>query len=59
MDADSLRQITDAIYFLAHILKVIGSAIVVAIGYVGLMVLIDTTRIEKHTKRLAQTVKEI
>lgn len=51
MTPDDLRQITDAVYYVAHAVKITGIAIVIAVGYVGLMILIDTTRIERHLKQ--------
>lgn len=52
MDADSLRQITDAIYYVAHVAKIMGVAVVLAVGYMGLVILIDTTRMERHLRKL-------
>lgn len=55
MDADSLRQITDAIYYVASVVKIAAIGIIITIGFIGLMILIDTTRIETHLKKLKES----
>lgn len=55
MDTDSLRQITDAIYYVAYTVKVAASCLLVGIGLSVAFLLIDTTRIETHLKKLKES----
>lgn len=45
MTPDDLRQITDAVYYVAHTIKVVGGWLMLVIALTGLVLIVDTTHI--------------